>query len=144
MLLQVIMTQLCTAVYITPPPPMCWELLPLSAVIQRFAQDESDYSSSPSMLLVNSRQQCQQMVTFQWACVQVMQIYWQSVFAWKYFLFFPQYLKLWIYSIVCLVKTWSLLAATLSSRGWSDFSALDLIILSIVFISFTDWTHASV
>lgn len=54
MFLQVIMTQLCTAVYI-----MCPHVLRAasSAAIQLFAQDDSDHSSSTSEPLVNSQQE---------------------------------------------------------------------------------------
>lgn len=53
MFLQVVMSQLCTAVYI-----MCPHVLRAasSAAIQLFAQDDSDHSSSTSMSLVNSQQ----------------------------------------------------------------------------------------
>lgn len=82
MFLQVIMSQLCTAVHIMYPHVL---RAVSSAAIQLFAQDDSDHSSSTSVPLVNSQQP-----TLQWWCVQVMQIYclFKSVFAQKHFLLF--------------------------------------------------------
>lgn len=68
MFLQVIMSQLCTAVYIICPHVL---RTTSSAAIQLFTQDDSDRSSNISMLLVNSQQD-----SGKWECVQIMQIYW--------------------------------------------------------------------